>query len=242
MVHASCWVRRGIVFKDWAMGIHKICHMIDLVIVSNALDQDRKHITETAMLTASVDPMVGNIVVVEQQAHIYYNGAETVHYDFSFNYHKCLNLGIEYTDAEYIALCNNDLVFSFNWATKMLEGMNGYLSASPWSENVHGIFWGGVTYDPVGWDVRSIIAGWCIVIHESVLKKIGKLHEGVKFWYSDNVYAAQIKKAGIKHILVRESRVEHLETRTLAGHPLLSEYTGGQFENYQNVLNEINNL
>lgn len=215
--------------------------MVDVVIVSNALDQQRKKLTEKTMNTAKQDPLVAEVVVVEQQTHVYYN-TPTIHYDFEFNYNKCLNLGIQYTDASHIALCNNDLEFEEDWATKIIKGMEaeGCLSGSPWSENVHRTFWGTAEQDPIGYDARSIIAGWCIVIHESVLDKIGKLHEGVKFWYSDNLYAAQIKKAGVRHVLVRDSRVKHIETQTLQGHPQLTELTGGQFENYQNALNEIN--
>ena len=218
--------------------------MVDVVIVSNALDQQRKRLTEKTINSARVDPLVKEVVVVEQQTYVDYD-TTTVHYDFEFNYNKCLNLGIQYTDAEYIALCNNDLEFEKDWATRILEVMqrDGFLSASPWSENVHPTFWGYNDINPSGNnidDARSIIAGWCIVIHESVLEKIGKLHEGVKFWYSDNLYAAQIRKAGIKHVLVRDSRVKHLETQTLHGHPQLIELTGGQFKNYQNALKEIN--
>jgi len=218
--------------------------MIDVVIVSNAIDSSKADMTMQAARTALRDQQVDGVVIVEQQTHRQYDGhgITTIHYDFPFNYHRCLNYGVQYTDAPYIALCNNDLVFSDDWANRLLHGMNGHLSASPWSDNVHNMLWGNINFNPVGWDVRSIVCGWCIVIHESVLDRIGGLHEGVTFWYSDNLYAEQIKKAGIKHILVRGSKVKHLETQTLNGHPLLNEYTGGQFEAYQNALNEINNI
>lgn len=222
--------------------------MIDLVFVSNALDDTRKFLTESAItLARSSDDLVDRIIVVEQQHHIAYPET-TVHYDFDFNYHKCLNLGIEWTEAEYIGLCNNDIKFHLGWAEKLIDGMGDCLSASPYSANVHdnteypagsGNYGRNLTYDPVGYDARAIIAGWCIVIHRSVLEKIGKLHEGVAFWYSDNLYAEQIKKAGIDHKLIRASRVEHLETRTLSGHPRLDEYTGGQKADYIKAYNEI---
>ena len=214
--------------------------MIDLVFVSNAHDEERKHITEGAIITARMDDLVNKIIVVEQQPEVNYGAfVTTLHYDFPFNYNRCMNLGIEYTEASHIAMCNNDLEFSFNWARNLIENMGDCLSASPYSPNVHDRWWKNAESDPVGYAVRSMISGWCIVIHRSVLDKIGKLNEGVKFWYSDCLYAKQIEKAGIKHKLVRSSIVKHLESKTLFGHPDIDELTGGQKENYEKAIKVI---
>ena len=216
--------------------------MIDVILISNAHDDERRHLTEGAICTARLDDLVERIIVVEQQPGVEYAGATTVNYDFPFNYHKCMNLGINHTSAPYLALCNNDLEFSYNWAKNIIDNMGDCLSASPYSPNVHDQWWKDTEEDQEGYAVRSKIAGWCIVIHRSVLKRIGKLHEGVRFWFSDCLYAKQIEKAGIKHKLIKSSIVTHLESKTLFGHPDIDELTGGQKEDFEKAINEINNI
>ena len=47
------------------------------------------------------------------------------------------------------------------------------------------------------------------------MDRIGGFDYPVNFWYSDNVYAEQLKAAGIKHALVGNSIVRHLESQSL---------------------------
>ena len=70
-----------------------------------------------------------------------------------------------------------------------------------------------------GYTVEKEILGWCIVIRREVLNRIGKLDESCKFWYADNIYGEQIKRTGIKHILVYDSHVVHLKNKTLNKYP-----------------------
>jgi len=212
---------------------------MDLVIVSDAFDVMRKDMTlETIASAKRAEKTIETIVVVEKQP-VEYPGCVTVHYDFPFNYHKCMNLGIQSTKGNYFAICNNDLIFYYDWATKIVEAMGTeYGSASPFAHNVHVQFWGELKHNIEGYDARSIIAGWCIILKRETYEKIGKLHEGVRFWYSDNIYGEQLKKAGIKHILVHNARVDHLESKTLfaVSH---QDLTHDQLENYRKAYAEI---
>ena len=47
------------------------------------------------------------------------------------------------------------------------------------------------------------------------LDKIGKLDETVSFWFSDNLYALQLKAEGIKHGLFTNVQVDHIGSQTL---------------------------
>jgi GT2 family glycosyltransferase len=74
------------------------------------------------------------------------------------------------------------------------------------------------------------VKGWCIFTKRELYDTIGKIDERVKFWFSDNVLADQLKAHNIKHALVRHAYVQHLDSRTLN---LLDaekhrEYTTGQ--------------
>ena len=77
------------------------------------------------------------------------------------------------------------------------------------------VFFGGLK---VGYEVgiKGQLLGWCIIMDRVVMEKIGEFDCPVNFWYSDNVYAEQLKAAGIKHALVGNSRVRHFTSRSLA--------------------------
>jgi GT2 family glycosyltransferase len=157
---------------------------------------------------------------------------ETLYYDFEFNYNRCLNMGIALTNSRYIALCNNDLYFERNWAKNAVKAMQagGYLSACPSGRH---IFRGVIE----GYKVGVHILGWCIIVDRAIFDKIGKLSEVVNFWFSDDVYAVQLRCAGIKHILVGNSKVKHFRSRTLFKVPEdRTDKTTGQrkiFEQYK---------
>jgi GT2 family glycosyltransferase len=186
--------------------------MIDVVMPADSTRIGLRTMTQDTInsLIASED-MEFNIVVVDGNKNTEgFAGAKTITYDFPFNYHRCVNLGLQYGNSDVVAICNNDLLFDRFWLTKTLVAMGEtYLSASP---NNKASTQKGVI---VGYDVARILLGWCIVVKRKIFEQIGKLDEVVSFWYSDNVYAEQLRRAGIKHILVLDARVTHLTSRTL---------------------------
>ena len=50
-----------------------------------------------------------------------------------------------------------------------------------------------------------------------IYEQTGLFDERFTFWYADNDYSETIKKLGIKHALVLNSVVEHIESKTLNG-------------------------
>ena len=184
---------------------------MDIIIISNGRTNYLRNITRNAIRTCieSSDLIKFNFIVVEQDKKVTYKDVTTLHYDFEFNYHKCMNLGLQYSTTKYIALCNNDLDFRLHWAENIILAMGDtYLSASPAKKRQQ--------LKPVeGYTIGRHINGWCIVINRKLLDIIGELDAGVRFWYSDNIYADQLKVNGIKHILVYESAVQHLHSLTL---------------------------
>jgi len=187
--------------------------MIDLVIVANSKNSHLKQMTTNAIRTAHRKPgaEIGSTVVVEQCRYTDpHKNAKTLYYDFEFCYNKCLNLGFYVCKNEYIAFCNNDLYFEDRWAGNLIKMMedNGYRSASPTPRHQFNGFY-------EGYEIGKRLLGWCIVAHRSVIETIGGFATPVDFWYSDNVYAEQLKKHDIKHILVGTSLVKHLGSITL---------------------------
>ena len=164
---------------------------------------------DTARKGAGVE--IGQIVIVEQYRYTRpYEGCKMLYYDFEFNYNRCLNLGFSVCNSQYIAFCNNDLRFGDDWAKNAIASMGkyGYLSVSPTTKHI----FNGVRE---GYRIAKEVLGWCIIVDRRVMDTIGGFDTPVRFWYSDNVYALQLKKAGIKHALVGNSYVRHFTSTSL---------------------------
>lgn len=200
---------------------------MDIVIVSNGKNNYLRTVTKHAIDSCKRSSLLinFNFIIVEQAQRVTYKypGVKTVHYNFPFNYNRCLNLGFKYSTTKYVAFCNNDLDFYSHWSENIIQSMgetieidgkkiyrDKYLSASPTRyRQRHGI---KETYE-----IGRGLNGWCIVINRALMDIIGGFDTGVKFWYSDDIYADQLKSKGIKHILCNYSVVNHLGSRTLRG-------------------------
>lgn len=212
--------------------------MIDVIMPVNSSWVGLKVMTQATIdnLIASEPELEFNIIVIDGNRDSKgFRGAKTVTYDFAFNYHKCVNLGLEYGHSDIVAICNNDLVFDKYWLTKTLAAMGDtYLSASP--NNKTSLIEGVIE----GYTVAKHLLGWCIVVKRKIFKQIGRLNEIVNFWYSDDVYGEQLKRAGIKHILVLHARVVHLTSRTLRETKDKFSITKNQKKIFTNWKNETN--
>ena len=143
----------------------------------------------------------------EQNYHLPDN-VEVIVPNEEFNFHRFLNIGIDKSNYNFIALCNNDLLFHKHWFTEILaisEQHSNILSYSPAALNEQ---WKG-DYK-LGYHIRSHIKGWCIVVKKELFKHIGKLDEAFDFYYADDDYGMTLKKHKLKHAVVSKSIVNHL--------------------------------
>lgn len=133
----------------------------------------------------------------------------------TFGFHRFLNIGIRKSKGDFIALCNNDLIFHPNWFSEIINVFNahkGILSFSPIDpgkelQKYTGNF-------EIGYKVTQHIKGWCLVCHKSLFPVIKELDERFQFYYSDNDYALSLIYYGIKHAVVTASHVAHLQKIT----------------------------
>ena len=201
---------------------------MDIIIVSNGRTRYLRNITNNAIQTCqdSSNLIHFNFLVIEQDKKAAYKDAKTIHYDFEFNYNRCLNLGLKHSTSKFVALCNNDLAFKTHWAENIILAMGDtYLSASPAKRKLEAA--------PVeGYAIARHINGWCIVINRALIDIIGGFDTAVRFWYSDNIYGDQLKSKGVKHILVNNSAVQHLHSLTLKVSRTGRDLMGKQYKNY----------
>lgn len=199
---------------------------IDIIILSYAKNDALKDITLACInsLMASEDPLQikFNVIVIESNHGLkpyQYPSSNTIYSNKKFGYHRYMNIGIKLSNNPYICLCNNDLIFHKNWASAMLQVFREdqlIESASPICSIHHPAH--GIGLDSgihVGYKVRKEITGWCLFFKRSILKRTGLLDEHFSFWYADNDYAKTLEKHKIKHALVTNSVVDHIESKTL---------------------------
>lgn len=187
----------------------------DLIIVAYSSNSNLIKVTQNCI--DSIRSECDNIIIVEIFPIKYdYKDCLVIPYEGIFNYNRALNLGIEYSKGDILILANNDLIFYPGWSQiGPLMIANGFGSASALSQ-FHikkGIVAGDYIYE--GYAIELMITGWCIFTLRSTIEKIGRLNEDFDFWYSDNMYAEQIRNAGIRHGLFCNVRVDHLTSATL---------------------------
>ncbi len=191
---------------------------IDVVIVSYAKNTICKEYTvgciKSLLLSEDNSENLFNIIVVESNHSVTYDNiasnVKTYKAPLPYGYHKFLNFGRKQGNAEWIALCNNDLIFQPNWFTKILEAHE----IDPSCESFSPMCSISQNYDKkikllYGYHIRRNICGWCLVHKRSIYEKIGDLDENFIHWCCDSDFSMSLFKNDIKHALVTDSIVDH---------------------------------
>ncbi len=234
---------------------------VDVVIVSWAKTPELLEVTKKgldSLFNSNIESIAFHVYVVESNPDIVYedmseyqrkwmHSIKTIHPKTPFGYNKYLNIGRREGNSEYVALCNSDLTYEKGWADeiiKLMETYPSFLSASPWCPQTQGP--NHEVRDKVyeGYRIRGELAGWCIFQQRKIYDLIGEINEGVDFWYSDNIYADQLKIKKIPHGLVCNSIVNHHEFNIgKTGSSLSDEdqlkITRGEHPKYVKALNKL---
>ena len=212
--------------------------MYDLIIVARSSDQQLIEMTKQTINTARADGADMRVIIVETGPRYEYDVDVIIMYTEDFCYNHALNIGLREAKGEIHLLANNDLVFREGWS-KVGDIMkdNNCHSASVLSQDMRQRHFerGDVLYE--GYGVGSHITGWLILLDDYCLSKIGKLDESFKFWYSDDVYALQLKEAGVKHYLICNCQVDHITSQTLIKQPNHKKraYQTGEYNKFMNI-------
>lgn len=190
---------------------------IDVIVPVNTNSDAVRAITELsfATLRASGNDVKFNIVVLEQNkdAEKYAEADYTVNYEFPFNYNRCMNFGAKVTKNDILFLVNNDLVYTKGFYKPILKAFEcGLQSLSPTSPSSDAYKPQPLSY---GYGINSDLKGWFIAVTRKTLERIDYLDESVSFWYSDNIYADQLRYNHIQHARVTNAFVCHLGSSTL---------------------------
>ena len=186
--------------------------MTDIIIISMSKNKELIKMTQNAIDTCNNSVGNFNIVVIETfKKHVYKNAKVLQYIRKNFNYNKTCNFGINKTKNKIVGIFNNDVVFKKNWFTELEKGFKKYDCLSPRCEIANKKTKGFKK----GYKLRVHLNGWAIVFKRSILDITGKLNETVEFWRCDDAFAEQLKINNVKHALVSESIVNHLNSQTL---------------------------
>ena len=187
--------------------------IVDVVILSKASTRPLRKMTQKAVDTcmAGANSLPVNVVVVEGQPGIEYAGATTFHRADQFHFNRFANQAIRRFNAEWVMVANSDLEFTNGWLHTLLgAGQDVVSPRSPRDRRQSDI-----TENEAGFVNGRHFSGWCFMMRRSVWQKIGGLSEDVSFWCSDDVVVDQLEGAGIAPMVVADSIVHHLTSKTL---------------------------
>lgn len=224
------------------MNTKSLKNNIDVIIVSDAKTQALKEITEQALGTVGEDV---NVIVIESNKNIHYDGATVIYPNVPFNYNKYLNIGASHGSADYIFFANNDVIFYEDWDFNLIDNMKklNVVAASPICPEIAMLLkinlFSGNYY---GYELISRFCGWAFMWTIKFYQYVGGLDETFKFWCSDNITVEQLLRNNEKHVLVTSSVVQHIDSvhntlRSIEGFTR-NEYTVQEIEKFNRLFNK----
>ena len=160
----------------------------------------KKHIND---LPAAFDP----------QGPVQFHGATVIQVPLPFNYNQAINIGVARSSNEWVFVMNNDVVVYPGAFDKMITA--GYDSVSPMSA-INAPGQNGATGIEEGYQICRHIAGWCIGCKRWVFARLpgGKMDERYFYFHQDVQYSTLLHQLGIKHALVTEAKIDHLQCQS----------------------------
>lgn len=151
-----------------------------------------------------------------------------------FNYNQFANIGASHGKSEYICIANNDLIFYPGWFNEILKADYQIVSPRcPDDKRQQDII-----ENEIGEQVGRHLSGWCFVIKRSVWEQIGGFDEDFGFWCADNSLMEQLLAIGIKPMVLADSYVKHLGSKTLKTMDNREELTKGFVKKFNKKYNK----
>lgn len=133
-----------------------------------------------------------------------------------FNFNRFNNIGLGLGSADWVVFSNNDVVFHPGWCTAMLAAhalqprLRCLCPVDPASQHTpEGTFGPSEAYR-VGHHVRVTFTGWCFMVQRSVFAETGPFDERFDYYFADDDFTMQLRKADILNAAVPASHVTHL--------------------------------
>lgn len=132
-----------------------------------------------------------------------------------FGFHRFFNIGLEQTSGDFIAFCNNDIVFQPGWWSAIMKVKNEhprFMCFSPVDSSYPMMaeeIATGKEYT-IGWENKRHFAAWCFIWERKVFRTIGLFDETFDFYSADDDELQTMHYYAIPNVLVTGSEVKHL--------------------------------
>ena len=196
--------------------------MLSVIVLSNTLDDDiYKMNCECFDSLLQSEGWEDNLEIVllesnKKSSYSYKEQIKVIVPNEPFNFHRFLNIGVEATGSRFVALCNNDIIFSKHWFTEILKVKEHHLEFMCFSPLDRSYATMSEELFPlqndyyIGWDNKYYFAAWCFVWERKVFDIIGKFDETFNFYSADDDELMTLRKYAIPNVLVPKSEVKHL--------------------------------
>lgn len=195
---------------------------LSVIILSYALDDEVYQMNTRCLdsLFASEQWRGGELEVLlmesnKEAAYQYDSRVRVLVPDEKFGFHRFFNIGLEHTNGEYVAFCNNDIVFMPDWWTAIMrvkEQHPKYMCFSPMDSSYPMMAEERATGKEytIGWENKRHFAAWCFVWEQKVFRTIGLFDEVFDFYSADDDELQTLRYYAIPNVLVTNSEVKHL--------------------------------
>ena len=132
-----------------------------------------------------------------------------------FGFHRFFNIGLDNTSGEFVAFCNNDIVFMPGWWSAIMEEKRKhpkFMCFSP-ADSSYPMMAEEIAKDKdyiIGWENKRHFAAWCFVWERKIFDTIGRFDEAFDFYGADDDELQMLRYYAIQNVLVTGSEVKHL--------------------------------
>lgn len=196
---------------------------LSIIILSYAIDDEIYKMNcrciDSLLLSEQWKDGELDILLIESNKKISYTYPDIVRVivpEEQFNFHRFFNIGIENTEGEYLAFCNNDIVFEKNWWSEIMKVKQAnpkFMCFSPLDRSYPMMSEEAMPSSKsyyIGWENKKHFAAWCFVWERKVFDIVGKFDETFDFYSADDDELMTLRKYAIPNVLVTASEVKHL--------------------------------
>lgn len=181
----------------------------------------------------------------KQNPYTYDGRVEVLIPDDRFNFHRFFNKGLSHTDGEFVAFCNNDIVFEKGWFSAIMDVKKRnpkFMCFSPLDRSYP--MMGEETLPSskdyyIGWENKKHFAAWCFVWERKVFDIIGLFDETFDFYSADDDELQTLRYYAIPNVVVSHSEVKHLSQVVTKKDAQVNKYKIDDHEKYPLTENEI---
>ena len=196
---------------------------LSIIILSYAIDDEvfqmNRRCIESILDSEQWEGERLEILLIESNKHNSYSYDDRVKVlipNEMFNFHRFFNIGLSQTQGDFIAFCNNDIVFTKGWFSAILSVKKKhpeFMCFSP-VDRSYPLMSEAVlpcTQDYyIGWKNKQHFAAWCFVWERIVFDTIGPFDESFDFYYADDDELQSLRSFAIPNVVVTASEVKHL--------------------------------